>query len=435
MDRPHDAPVPHETSLATWLRAVLSASFVVPTVAFVLAMLWGYDRARTQAEATVDHASALALRHAQRTFEIALTIAERADQVSAGTTDWVRMHEADIHQRLSDISAGLPSVVNLNIWDENGLALARSDQYPVNKQTSVADRTYFIERRASAMPLAVSEVLTGRQSGREIVNAAIRRHASGAVFSGVVAVSLSPEFFRDYYSSLASEQPNLASFALIRTDGTIIARWPKLTDGRTRVDDDNPTLAKVTAGIDQGTHGPATARYARVAAGQLSARSGLAAVRRRGRQPGGDLVGLDPLRRTAERDLHPDDGGPRVRLAGGAAEDAPRAGHGRGDARRDPSALARGAGDAGDAEARSAVATDRRRRARLQQPADDRQQQPAPVPAARSGRDAVATSRSHRRAVTSGVRADSSVALVLPQAGAESRRRSRCSSGCPRPRA
>ena len=245
---------PHEASLATWLRAVLWASFVIPTIAFAVAVVWGYDRATTQAEATVDHASALALRHAQRTFEIARGIAQRADLVSGGSTDAVREREAEVHQRLSDLSAGLPSVVNLNVWNEDGLALARSDLYPVNRESSVADRAYFIEQRDANVPLGISEVLTGRQSGRELVNATIRRQASGATFSGVAVVSLSPEFFRDYYSSLASEQPNLASFALIRIDGTIIARWPRLTDGRTHVDLDNPTRAKVLSGVDQGTH-------------------------------------------------------------------------------------------------------------------------------------------------------------------------------------
>jgi two-component system, NtrC family, sensor kinase len=245
-------PAPGDNSLTAWLRAVLWGAFLFPSMAFALAVLWGYERAYKEAEDTVAHASALALRNAQRTFQIAAEIARRADDAASGADADVHAREAQVHQRLADMSAGLQSIVNVNVWDANGRPLVRSDKYPVDPSITVADRAYFIEQREQPRALGIGEVIKGRQTGLELVNATVRRSAPDGAFAGVVAVSLAPGFFRDYYRSLAAEQPNLTNFALIRTDGALLARFPPLTDGRSKVRPNNPVFARVRAGETSG---------------------------------------------------------------------------------------------------------------------------------------------------------------------------------------
>ena len=240
------------SSLTAWLRVVLWGAFIVPLIAFVLMAIFGYDRAERETEASLQHGSALALRQAERTFELAKVIAARVDMISAGDDDTVRAREAEIHQRLADIASGLPQVVNLIVWDADGRPLARSDVYPVSLGVSVADRAYFVEQKTAERPIGISEVVIGRQSGRELVNVTSRRHSGSGRFEGVVTVALSPDYFRDYYSSLVSEEPGLASFAMIRSDGELIARWPVATNGRRRVEAENPLLREIEAGVDAG---------------------------------------------------------------------------------------------------------------------------------------------------------------------------------------
>jgi two-component system NtrC family sensor kinase len=98
------------------------------------------------------------------------------------------------------------------------------------------------------VPLGISEVITGRQTGLELLNTTIRRSAADGRFAGVVSVSLSPAFFREYYRSLAAENPTLARFALVRTDGAILAGWPRSTPSPARVADGDPILARIAAG-------------------------------------------------------------------------------------------------------------------------------------------------------------------------------------------
>jgi two-component system NtrC family sensor kinase len=242
-----------DTPLETWLRAVLWGSLLVPFTAFVAASWWGYEHAVGEARMAAERAAVLVRDQAQRTIEIAERIARRANDAAAGADADVRAREADVHARLADMVAGLTSVVNLNVWDAQGRALARSDRYPTDHVVAVPDRAYFLQQKNAPVPLGISEVLRGRQTGQELLNATIRRATPDGQFGGVVSVSLSPAYFADYYRSLAADNPTLARFALVRTDGAILAAWPQ----RQRADDDkvapdDAVLARVRSGARDG---------------------------------------------------------------------------------------------------------------------------------------------------------------------------------------
>jgi len=249
-----DAETGVDTPLATWLRAVVWGALLVPLTAFVAAAWWGYEHAVAEAEAAAERTAVLVRGQAQRTFEIAQHIAQRADQAAAGSDGEVRSREAEIHARLADMVAGLPSVVNLNVWDAHGRPIARSDRYPTDHIVSVEDRAYFQQQKVAPVPLGISEVLAGRQTGLELLNATIRRTSLDGEFAGIVSISLSPAYFSEYYRSLAVENPTLARFTLVRTDGAILASWPPgSTGGDSRVvaiNDD--VFARVKAGERSG---------------------------------------------------------------------------------------------------------------------------------------------------------------------------------------
>jgi two-component system NtrC family sensor kinase len=241
-----------EAPLTSWLRAVLWGSVLIPLTAFVAASWWGYERARAEAVATAQRAAVLVRDHALHSVDVAAGIAHLADTAAAGPDAAVRARELEIHERLADMVAGLPSVVNLNVWDADGRAIARSDRYPSGKIVPVADRAYFAAQRPAGAPLGISEVLTGRQTGLELMNVSIRRSAPDGRFAGIVSVSLSPAFFRDYFRSLASDTPDLARFALARTDGALLAAWPASSPQRARVAPADPVLARIGAGERSG---------------------------------------------------------------------------------------------------------------------------------------------------------------------------------------
>jgi len=155
------------TPLATWLRAMVWGALFVPLTAFVAAAWWGYEHAVGEAKASAERTAVLVRGQAQRTFEIARDIAHRANDAAAGNDAAVQRREAEIHARLADMVAGLPSVVNLNVWDAQGHPLARSDRYPTDHVVSVADRALSGSARmsSSGMRTSKSSITSARCSG------------------------------------------------------------------------------------------------------------------------------------------------------------------------------------------------------------------------------------------------------------------------------
>ena len=249
-----DADTGFDTPLASWLRAVLWGAVLVPLTAFVAASWWGYEHAVAEAQAAADRAAILVRGQAQRTFEIAEQIARRARDAAAGDDVAVRAREADIHARLADMVAGLPAVVNLNVWDLNGRPIARSDRFPTDRIVSVGDRPYFLQQKIAPVPLGISDVLIGRQTGLELINATIRRNKPDNTFGGIVSVSLAPAFFREYFRSLAADNPTLARFALVRTDGAVLANWPQSesSEGQRPLTLNDDVFARVKGGDREG---------------------------------------------------------------------------------------------------------------------------------------------------------------------------------------
>jgi two-component system NtrC family sensor kinase len=214
-----------ESPLGLWLKTMLLGAIFLPASAFVAASWWSLDKAAS--EASLSHALELAHAHARKTFAVARAIAERADVAAVGLDESTRRREPGVHTRLADMTAGIDAIVNANVWDASGAILARSDAYPVDPAYSIADRGYFKQLQAAHLPVAISEVMTGRQSGKRVLNVSIPRHSDDGRFGGIVSVTLTPAFFNDYYKSLAHEEPTLATFALVRSDGAILARWPE----------------------------------------------------------------------------------------------------------------------------------------------------------------------------------------------------------------
>ena len=245
------------TPLSTWLRMVLLGAVLIPLTIFVAVAWWGLDAARQDAEGGASRASRLAADHARAAFDVGADVAHKISAIGVAPDADLLARGPALRQRLGDIATGLPVVVNINIWDASGRSLARSDAEP-NRQVAVADRAYFLEQRDHPEALArysgfnVSEVVSGRQSGKPLMNLALRRPSVDGSFRGVVAVSLSPDYFLQYYQSLAAEDQRLATFSLLRNDGEILARWPR-TDGLTREPQDGEVMQRMQAGEVDGT--------------------------------------------------------------------------------------------------------------------------------------------------------------------------------------
>ncbi len=246
-----DAQGGSDTPLVRWLNAALFGAVLVPATALVLAGWWTYDRATHSMHETAIRRADLVHEHARRTFDVAERLTVEAAALTDGEDRQIRAQENDVRQRLSDMVLSVPAVVNLNVWNAQAVPLARSDR-AVDPAATVADRDYFRRVAAADRGLDVSEVLVGRQTGRELFNVTHRRPSANGAFKGIVAVSMNPEYFRDYYRAIVAQNTEVESISLVRTDGVVLARWPALPDGARSIRANAPSLLAVQAGQVSG---------------------------------------------------------------------------------------------------------------------------------------------------------------------------------------
>jgi two-component system NtrC family sensor kinase len=235
-----------------WLRVMVWCAGLIPALVFVAACWWGYAQAFEEARDTVLRADRVVLRHAESAFETAAALTQRALRAAKAPDAVLRAREEEIHRQLEDFVLGLPAVAALTVWDANGRAVASSQAWPVRADLSIATRAYFTEQRAQDKGLLITGQIDSLVDGEARIHASARRTMLDGSFGGVVVVSLKPEYFQNFYRSLAREEPGLATFSLFKADGALLARWPAPRDGSNRVPEGSPLLGSARAGAEQG---------------------------------------------------------------------------------------------------------------------------------------------------------------------------------------
>ena len=241
-----------DTPLTRWLQTVLWGAAVIPLSAFLAASWWGYERAFNDAEDTVVRVSSVLARHAQQVMDTSRDLALRVDSIAGHDDAALRDNEATVHRRLVDLIEGQRAVQALGVWNAAGEPVVSSARYPVPAGTSVADRPWFTAMAQGGEPVVVTSVVTGRLQNKPIFSLLLRRGAPDGRFAGVISVSLSPEYFEEFYSSLAAQEPGLNTFLLFLQSGDLLTRWPRPAAPVTRLPASSPVLATVSAGAASG---------------------------------------------------------------------------------------------------------------------------------------------------------------------------------------
>ncbi len=233
-----------------WLHAIVWGAVLIPLLVFVAACWWGREQSFNDARDTVLRADRVALHHAEGALETAVAVMQRALREADAPDATLRANEREIHQHLEDFVLGLPAVAALTIWDAGGHPVASSRVLPVHGKPSIAGRAYFIEHRTSYRGLVVTRRMTSLVDGRPYIFTSMRRTLADGSFGGVVVVALNPEYFENFYRSLALDDPDLEMFSLFTADGALLTRWPR--DDGARMPAGNALLAAIRGGARQG---------------------------------------------------------------------------------------------------------------------------------------------------------------------------------------
>ena len=208
------------------LQWMMVASLALPLALFVFASAVSWVSIRETADREIERALDVAHEHALKVFEtIDRSLSEMAEIVRDVPDADIVAREQLLHLRLKQLVASLPQVKSAWIFDARGHALVNSLVVPA-PEIDFSDRDYFKAHAASDIGTYIGEALKPRPpyQGAAFFGVSRRRPSEDGSFAGVLQASVFPEYFENYYARIGREPGSY--FALGRTDGTVLARFP-----------------------------------------------------------------------------------------------------------------------------------------------------------------------------------------------------------------
>ena len=234
------------------LQWMMVASLALPLALFIFASAVSWVSIRETADREIERALDVAHEHALKVFEtIDRSLSEMAEIIRDVPDADIVAREQMLHLRLKQLVASLPQVKSAWIFDVKGHALVNSLVVPT-PGIDFSDRDYFRAHAASDVGTYIGEALKPRlpYQGAAFFGVSRRRPSEDGGFAGVLQASVFPEYFENYYARIGREPGSY--FALGRTDGTVLARFPAV-DRDIRFDPNGPIgkiiAANPTAGL------------------------------------------------------------------------------------------------------------------------------------------------------------------------------------------
>jgi two-component system, NtrC family, sensor kinase len=216
---------------AEWsLHWLLAASIMLPLLGFAAGSVITYRQTEQDARDRLQRNLSTVHEHALKVLETIELASRYLDEVFGDVADQqIRDNEAGYNRRLRALTDTLPQFADIWVIDADGRPLVSGTVFPIPRWLDLSDRGYFrAHRNGEATGLYVDDVVTSRATnarGQPRFFALSRRRAGpGGGFAGVIVMSISPDYFQDYYATL----PPPIVAALIRADGAVLARYPEL---------------------------------------------------------------------------------------------------------------------------------------------------------------------------------------------------------------
>ena len=207
------------------LRLIAALSIAIPAVVLSLSIWQTWRSIQVQAKERI--ASSLDVLHEQtlKSLQTVERSISETNEVLRGMTDeTIRANEATLYLRFKRTQQALPQIESIWAFDKDGHPLVSSTILPVPRDLNNSDRSYF-RAQLSSFDTFISEVLRARVGTLRFFVVSGRRTGEATTgFQGVIGITVSPEHFSEFYRKLSRGRD---AFGLVRSDGTILARFPE----------------------------------------------------------------------------------------------------------------------------------------------------------------------------------------------------------------
>ena len=157
----------------------------------------------------------------------------------------------ELHQDLKDRIAGVSHIAALALLDQYGRRLNFTRSWP-SARVDDSDRDFVLAQLSpDAPPLFISAPSQSKSSGKWTIYIARRFNAPDGRLVGIVVATIETAYFEQFFSTIALEGEG--SFALYRSDGVLLARYPHVDPMIGQTFGDTANFTRVHASVDHGT--------------------------------------------------------------------------------------------------------------------------------------------------------------------------------------
>ena len=225
---------------------------VLPLLVYAVVGAYRYRDVLAESQVRLDRTLRIAHEHALKVLDNNEALLARVlDTVGTDDDAAIRARAQQLHQQLRALSQNKPQIQSIWIHDAQGRPVAGDRVFPVPADVSVADRDYFKWHLSHGDGLYLSQPSVGRVTQSPFFSMSRRRTLADGSFAGVVSISLFPAYFVQFHSDLVADEPGLA-INMLRTDGTIISRWPPLANAPVKLAANSPVMTRIAAGDTSG---------------------------------------------------------------------------------------------------------------------------------------------------------------------------------------
>ncbi len=237
------APSDPARSATRPLRVLLVGSVVLPVTLYIVAGAISHPQHFDDARDRLRRNLAIVHEHAQKVFETFEFASRYLDETTGTASDeQIRAAEASYSERLRAMTMSMPQLRDLWIVGADGYPLVSGTVYPMPR-IDLSDRDYFkVHRDSLVQGPFVTEVLDARAANTRFFAISRKREIDGR-FAGVTIVSISPEYFGEFYSQL----PPPGTATLLRADGAVLVRYPDAPGAQTRLPANAPFMTAIQA--------------------------------------------------------------------------------------------------------------------------------------------------------------------------------------------
>jgi two-component system, NtrC family, sensor kinase len=217
----------HQQSIRL-LQGVLIAAATLPAMLFAYASWQGYRTTKNVADRQIAQSRDVLTEHALKVFEaVDRSIAETNEIIRDMSDAEIAEHADQLHYRLKKLADGSSQIKSLWIFDRSGHAIVNSLEFPA-PPIDFSDRDYFKAHIERDIGTYVGDVLAPRPpyGGAPFFGVSHRRISPDGSFTGVIQASVLPEYFEGFYAKIGRDPGSY--YSLIRADGLLLARFPKL---------------------------------------------------------------------------------------------------------------------------------------------------------------------------------------------------------------